>query len=143
MECAIYVFSHAACIAAYVEGGSVLEPIPQLGRVFLHPVLHIHFFLLVSGESCIQSCDVSVSEHRLQLLAVEKVGSSTAFSEEQPVLAFCPKLAALMQKSSEWRNPGTGTDHDHGSVRVRGEAELLIRLDINRPSLAERRAVRE
>src|SRR6476469_4364548 len=139
MEGAIYVFSHAGCIATYVEGGSVLEPIPQLGRAFFHPVLHIHFFLLVPGESCIQSCDVSVSEHRFELLPVEKVGSSTAFSEEQPVLALCPKLAALMQKSSERCNPGTRTDHDHGSVRVSGEAELLIRLDIHRPSLAELR----
>ena len=48
VECGVHVACHAGGVAADEEGCSFLEPTPELGGVFEHPVLDVDFSGLVA-----------------------------------------------------------------------------------------------
>ncbi len=84
-----------------------------------------------------------VAAHGLELVAVEEVGGGAALAEEEPVAAGCAEGAALMQEGAEGGDAGAGADHDDGRVGLFGQAEFLVRLNVDGQALAGSGAVGE
>src|SRR6185437_4891659 len=73
MERLVDVARHTGGVAADVEPGPVLEPGPQTGSVFAHPVLDVDLAALVAGEGCVEAVEVPGCHVGLELLAVVEV----------------------------------------------------------------------
>ena len=106
-----------------------------------HLVLHVDLVRLVSGEGGIEAGEVTIGEHRFQFLAIEKVGSRTAFAKEEPVAPGVAKRPPFVQKAAKRRDARAGTDHDDRRGSIWRKAKFVVRLDVNRQSLADGNAV--
>ena len=108
-----------------------VQPSPQFGAVFQHPILHVDLLTLVAGERQIQPREESVIAHAHQLVAVVEAAALVLFTEEEPVGSCVPVGTPVVQESSERSDSGSGTDHDHRAVVVGGHPEGGVRLQVD------------
>lgn len=135
MQGRIDILSHAAGIAADIEAGALLKPLPELPGTFDHSVLNVDLLFLISGEGSVELRQVAIFVHGLEFVPIKVVRRRAAFPEEEPVEAFGIECTPLVEKCTEWGYTGSRADHDDRCVRIFGEAKSLVGMDVNREAI--------
>src|SRR5947208_12552134 len=122
----IDILRHPARVAAHEKVCALgVEPFPNLGSVFQHAVLHVNFFALIAGPGAIESCESSLSLVGLELVPIGKIAALVLRPEEEPVFPLCSGCFSLLQVRAEWRDSGSGTNHDDGSLRILRQMKMF------------------
>src|SRR4051812_26366962 len=130
------VLRHASRITADIEIRATLQPLEHLLGVLLNAVLDVNLVVLVARKRRMQMRQNAVLHHALKLVLVEEVHLFALLSEEQPVLALRSIGLTLLKKRAERSNSRPWPDHDHRSVRIFRETEVVIRMQKDRHRLA-------
>jgi hypothetical protein len=125
----IDVEGQAAGVAAHVEVGALLEPGPDLGGDFFHPVLDVHLLLLIAREGRVQAGEYATVLVVLQLLLIKEVEIPSLFAEEEPVFSPGSLGRSLFEKGPERRDAGPGPDHDDRRIAAGRQAEAVGGMD--------------
>src|SRR5277367_1828843 len=138
----LHVRSHAARVAAYVDIGAPLDPRVQLGRLLLHPMLHVDSLRSVTREREIKAMQLLFRQRLLPLDLVEEFGAKVPIGEEQPVSTTRSRRRAMLDEGPERRNSGAGANHDDVSIAVYGQSKTLIGFEEDPRMRASPRSVR-
>src|SRR5207245_2031869 len=117
---------------ADVKIGAVLQPRPEVFRIFQHSSLDVDFVELVAGEGEIKAVQFSFLLVIEQFVAIEKIGGAMLFAEKEPVAASGALKGALFEKSAKRGETGARADHDNVGGVIFGQAKRTGFLYINR-----------
>ena len=84
----VHVFRHSFGVAADEEMRAfAVEPLPKLGRVFLHAMLHVDLLLLVARESAIDPRQKTFALHLREFVLVKIIAASRAASRRRATIS--------------------------------------------------------
>src|SRR5213595_381136 len=115
----IDIFRHASRVAANKKlGAFAVDPFPDFGGVFEHLVLDVNFMRLIARPRAIESRQKAFAGENFPVFLIGVIALLTLRPIEEPVFSFCAGSSSLLQKRSERRDPGTGSNHDQRQVLV-------------------------
>ena len=126
------ILRHPFGIAADEKFRAFLEPFPDLGGVFLHPVLHINLLGLIARQGGIDAREVSFFFERREIVAVEIIRVFALRAEKEPRFSARPDRFAFLQKCAKRRDAGSRSDHDEWRVAVFRKMKRFRAARINR-----------
>src|SRR5262249_324666 len=110
--CLMDIFGHPFGVAANIKVCSRLQPLPKLGSVFFHPMLHVNLVGLIAGEGQIKSVQFTGSLILKKFVAIEKIAGPMLLAEDEPVLSRRAFEDALLEKGAERGNASARPAHN-------------------------------
>ena len=120
---------------------AVLEPGEQLGAALPHAVLDVDLLGLIAREGDVEVGQQAVLQPLLPFQLVQEIVGEVAIAEEQPVAPAGSRGLPLLQEGAKRRDAGAGADRDDRPVRIVGQAEVLVRLDVDLEPVAGAQAL--
>ena len=118
-QSSVNVFGHSLSVPANIEVSAILQPLPQLCPLLLHPMLNVNLVSLITGESGRKLVEVTCFLRIGELISVKKVGLGVLIAKEKPIAARMAVTSAVLEKCAKRGDPCAGADHDDIPVRCR------------------------